>query len=90
MTSRPTLAAKTAAIPPERRTKAAAKVVGSSPAPAEHSTRTVTIHRDEGAVVRWALFGTAAIIFSLAVLLIAYRGQSNYPCSAVISAIHGR
>lgn len=82
MASRPTLVTEPPAAPSSRRprTVAGAAVVESP------STRSVTVLCDVAAIVRWSLFGLAAVIIALATLVVAWRGGDNYPATTAIKA----
>jgi hypothetical protein len=49
--------------------------------------RSVTIHCDVAAVVRWSLFGVAAVVLAVASLVVALRGDTNYPTTIGIEAV---
>jgi hypothetical protein len=87
MASRLDLAAENNATPPSRRSKAAGKTAGAKSTFSAGQTCSTTIHWDVAAVVRWALFGTAAVVLAIATLIIAIRGEENYPAATAIKAI---
>lgn len=61
MARRPALVSDAPIDTPSRRTRSADEVIGDKAAAERPAIRTVTIHFDVAATVRWALLGIAAI-----------------------------
>jgi hypothetical protein len=87
MASRPTLAADKPVASPSRRKHAAGKWIGSDASWPHPNTRSVTIHWDIAAIVRWSLIGLAAVLVALATLVVALRDSTNYPTTTGVRAI---
>lgn len=87
MASRPTLAADKPVASPSRREHTAGKRAGPDTSRPHANTRSVTIHWDVAAIVRWSLIGLAAVLVALATLVVALRDGTNYPTTTGVHAI---
>ena len=87
MASRPALVAENDAASTSRRSKTAAKPAARKTSAVHGQTCATTIHWDVAAIVRWAFFGAATLLIAIAILIIAIRGDENYPTTTAIKAI---
>lgn len=86
MATRPALVADSPAAPASQRKRAAGESRGTI-RKAKEASQTVTVHYDVAAIVRWAFFGLAALVFAAAFFVVAWRGGTNYPTTTGIQAI---
>lgn len=83
MVTRPTPQSDVNVTPVSWREHAVSALDDSDISQATETTRTVTVLLDVAAVVR----GLACVLLALAILIVAWRGGTNYPTTSAIQAI---